>query len=327
MKHDEWKEKVALLLYGELGSEEQHSVESHLAECQVCRDELAQLQRLHSLVTLGKPAKPNTRLIMEARQNLRAILRYERSRLSVWQRVVRWLSERTTALSPALYPRTSMALGSALLFAGGVLVGLYGFKVPLAVVGVAGIGSEVSDVFSGTDTDITNVQFVDSDATDGSVEFVFDAVRAIHVKGAIEDPRVQKVLAYAVVNDQNPGVRLRAINTVGEFAPPKGESEIKRALVIALKSDPNTGVRKEAYTALMKYPFDGDIKQALIHVLTHDENPAMRIEAIERLESSLQSSDRSDRELVNVFKARMENDENTFIRERARTVIEGLSNP
>lgn len=53
----------------------------------------------------------------------------------------------------------------------------------------------------------------------------------------------------------------------------------------------------------------------------------MRMEAIGTLETRLKSPDGADRDLVTVFKARMENDENTFIRERARTVIDGLSNP
>ena len=327
MTHTEWRELVLLSLYGEMEVEEQHSVEAHLAECPSCREELAQFQRVHRLVERGKAPRPTVSLLMESRQNLRAVLRYERSRSSLWQRVTFWVSGRIGTLSPVHYPRTAMAFGSVLLFVGGVLAGMYGFRTPMAVVGIAGDGKEMADVFSSADMDITNVQFVDSDASDGSVEFVFDAVRPVHVKGALDDPRVQRVLAYAVVNDQNPGVRLRAVNTVGAYTPSAGESEIKRALIIALKSDPNTGVRKEAFNSLMRYPFDNDIKQALIQVLTHDENPAMRMDAIATLQSRFKSGVGTDKELEKVFKARMENDENTFIRERARTVIEGLSNP
>lgn len=250
MTHPEWREQILLSLYGELEVEEQRSVESHLAECESCREEVAQLQQLHRLVDTGRAPAPNALLLLEARQNLQAILRYERGKRSSLQRARQWASEKMGSWSPALYPRTAMAFGSVVLFAGGVLVGQYGITAPLAVVGVVGEPKNVSEVFNSADLDITNVQFVDSDVSDGSVEFVFDAVHPVHVKGAIDDPRVQRVLAYAVVNDKNPGVRLRVVNTAGGYAPPSADSEIKRALIIALKSDPNTGVRKEAFNSL-----------------------------------------------------------------------------
>lgn len=217
--------------------------------------------------------------------------------------------------------------GGVVLFAVGVLTGMYGLQKNVESVGVAAVSSDGIESMDQGEVDISGVEFIDSDASDGRVEFVFEAVRPVRIKGTLDDPRIQKVLAHAVVNEQNSGVRLRAISTAGAQGNPTAEGEIKRALITALKSDPNTGVRNEAYAALMKYPFDDDIKAALIHVLTYDENPKLRIEAVSRLEMQIRTENRPDPVLVDVFKSRMETDQNTFVRTKARTVVESLANP
>ena len=39
------------------------------------------------------------------------------------------------------------------------------------------------------------------------------------------------------------------------------------ALILALKTDPNAGVRREALNALQRYPPDNAVKNALLHTL------------------------------------------------------------
>lgn len=327
MSHNDVQHKLLLALYNELDSEDLGLVEAHLTECETCRQEYAQLSRLHRLVSLAKPPPPQARLVMEARQNLRAVLRYERSRSSFWQRFKVRLTGLLNALTPSAHPVPAMALGGLVLFAAGAASSSYLLNSSTDLIGLRDSRVAALDAISQGDVDIANVEFLNSDPSTGSVEFMFDAIRPVRIKGTVDDQRIQKILAYAVVNDQNPGVRLRAVNTVGTLGQPGGEGEIKRALITALKSDSNVGVRREAYTALMKYPFDESIKQALIHVLTLDDNPGLRIEAIATLEARVRSKVGADPDLVNAFRSRMETDDNTFIRARARTVVESLTNP
>jgi hypothetical protein len=147
----------------------------------------------------------------------------------------------------------------------------------------------------------------------------------VQIKGTLDDPMIQKVLSHAMVNEQNPGVRLRAVNALTSSSSP--ENDIKRALIITLKTDANSGVRREAFTALVKYPYDESIKDALLHVLNHDDNPGLRIEAINLLETQTQSRTQVDREMMDVLRSRIEMDDNPYIRTRARTVLEEFSNP
>src|SRR6202007_573133 len=62
---------------------------------------------------------------------------------------------------------------------------------------------------------ISNIRFVDADPTDGQIEFAYDAVKPMRVKGSVNDAKIQRLLTYALEREQNPGVRLRAVNTLG----------------------------------------------------------------------------------------------------------------
>ena len=158
------------------------------------------------------------------------------------------------------------------------------------------------------------------------MEFSFEAVSPVHVKGNINDERVQKVLAHALVNDQNPGVRLRTVNAIAS----QGERlripdrEIRAALILAVKTDENPGVRKEALKTLRSFPFDEEIKQAFLYVLMKDKNPALRIEAINSLDSARTRV--VDKELMDVLTQRMQSDENSYVRIRAKAVLEEVKN-
>lgn len=184
--------------------------------------------------------------------------------------------------------------------------------------------TEKVSTFLEGETRIANIRFVNPDAGGGQVEFTFDAVSPVHIKGNINDDRVQKVLAHALINDQNPGVRLRSASAfstqVRKLELP--DREVKAALILALKSDDNPGVRKEALKALLGFPFDEEIKQAFLHVLMRDNNPALRIAAINSLDSLRVQGQPTDKDLLDVLKQRMTTDENNYIRIRAKTVLE-----
>ncbi|MBM3264959.1 MAG: zf-HC2 domain-containing protein [candidate division Zixibacteria bacterium] len=87
MTHQEIERKMVLSLYGELDAEGNRAFEAHLAGCDLCREEFARLSRLHRLLSHARPAEPSAPLLDDARRNLRAVLRYERTQQSVWQRL------------------------------------------------------------------------------------------------------------------------------------------------------------------------------------------------------------------------------------------------
>ncbi|HEY7162541.1 MAG TPA: HEAT repeat domain-containing protein, partial [Acidobacteriota bacterium] len=141
------------------------------------------------------------------------------------------------------------------------------------------------------------------------------------VKGNVNDERIQYLLTYALEREQNPGVRLRAVNTIGANKKASADPEIKKALISALKSDGNDGVRKEAMAVLKTYPFDSDIRNAFVYVLQRDANAALRIDAIK----SLEENKIQDKELLTVLKEKSESDDNSYIRRRATNILQEVS--
>jgi HEAT repeats/Putative zinc-finger len=311
MNHQQFREILPLLAYDELAEKDKRVLEDHLETCNACRKELAEIQQLHS--TLHKPAlDPAQDLLIEARHELRNALRKERNKVSFWDR----LRERFPVVVPD-YAQIASALATLAI---GIFVGYIGFgnAARNQVANNQGRPNSSANLIERKDTQITNVKFLDSNAKDGQVEFALDAITPMKIKGNINDPQVQKVLSYALVNEQNPGVRLQAISA---FAAPDAKApdpQVKKALISALKSDDNIGVRKQALEVLQKFPMDEEVKQSFLYVLVHDRNPGMRVAAIKGLESQQQI----DKDVVDVLRQKIQSDDNDYIRLKARDVLQ-----
>ena len=312
MNHQQYNEWLNLLVYGELEGPDRAEMQKHLEECAGCREELEQRKKLYQLMDRHPGPEPSDALLQQARMDLRAALRIERNKRTFSERI----QDRLRGWMPALKP----ALGYAATLAAGLLVGALVFPRTVTVEKEAGPTPGTGGLvkFEPGTTQISNIRFIDANTRgDGQVEFAFDAVRPMRVKGSVNDPRVQEVLTYAMVNEQNPGVRLRAVSTLSANHS-KPDPKVKAALLTAMQTDKNDGVRKAALATLQKYPFDDEIQSALLQVLQSDPNPAIRIEAIKSLEGQKAEGP----ELINVLKDRMESDNNSYIRQRAKAVLE-----
>lgn len=313
MNHQQIREMLPLLVYEELEGRDKTLVEEHLDGCAICRKELNELRQVHA--SLQKPELDLSEdLLMEARREFRTTLRNERNKVSFWDRV----RERFTVVVPD-YAQVAGALATLII---GVFIGYIAFgrnsEVQSARVQVAKQDTQ-HVAFRGDNTQISNIKFIDSDASDGQVEFAFDAIKPMRIKGNINDPQVQKVLSYALVNEQNPGVRLHAVSAFASHEQGKAaDPQVKQALIAAVKSDDNPGVRKEALEVLQKFPMDEEIKQSFLYVLVHDRNAGLRVAAIKSLESQQQI----DKDVVNVLRQKIQSDDNDYIRMKAKDVLQ-----
>jgi hypothetical protein len=322
MNHQHYKDQLQLMLYDELDAQDRQDLEKHLDGCTECQAELEELKKFHSVLAQHTPAFVRDETLQEARHELRGALRNERMRQSVWEK----LAERVHDL---IQPQYKIAFGAVATLAVGVFLGYLVFAP-------RGTERETQQPTTLTakeafqplkeNTRIANVRFVNSDPSTGEVEFSFDAVKPVYMKGSVNDPDVQKVLAYALLNEQNPGVRLRSVDAIGSerLKSSSSEVEIKRTLIAALNSDDNPGVRKKALEVLEKFPFDDEIKRAFLAVLEHDNSSGLRIAAINALENAWGEKLPIDPEVLNVFKQKMQSDDNNYIRLRARAVVEEM---
>ncbi|MBI2619282.1 MAG: HEAT repeat domain-containing protein [Ignavibacteriales bacterium] len=319
--HEQYKERLLLSIHGELEADEQKKLESHVADCRECREELAHLKRLQVAVAALPRVSVTDSLLQEARRELRAAIRIERNRTSLGVTVGRFL-ERFMA------PWVRLSAGAAAFLAVGFLGGALMFRSDVSNGGpILKQLSDQTEVLRG-EAEITNVRFEDADPSDGEIAFSFHAVSPVKVRGNPNDPGIQSVLTKALMYEENPGVRLRAVSAITsqiqiQLRKEKGvDNEVKIALINAMKYDENPGVRKEALHALRKFPFDDEIKQGLLYVLTRDRNQGLRVEAINSLATAKDEFRSSDEQLLDVLRRKMETDNNQYVRLQARAVFE-----
>ena len=313
-------DQLELFALEELEPEERAALEEHLRVCPRCRQELERTRALHNLVAgAAREWYPDDRLLQGARQQLRDALRRERMRSPFWRTA--W-----EKVQDLLASRYRVALGGLALLAGGILLGRFMLLPsspvrPDAGLPLAGSPEErIREELGGTR--IANVRFTDAGEASDQVELTFDTVRPVTLKGSVNDPQIQKVLAHAMVNGQNPGVRLRAVSAVASPVAPPADPEIRAALLQALRTDPNAGVRKEALTALQHFPADDEIKNALLNTLMTDRNPGLRIAAINGLDSLRAHGQTADQAMLRALRQKMQSDDNSYIRIKARTVFQ-----
>jgi hypothetical protein len=317
MNHDEYRDLLLSAASGGIDPDEQAVLESHLRACDRCRQEYGELRAFHeALIRHRVGIEADERLLEEARRELRIRLRKEAARGASW-----W-----SALLPVA-PPVRLALGATFVLALGFFLGRSLVPPPSIQEGPAassltpagGIRPEEEE------TKITNVHFLDHGRGSGEVEFTFDAVTPVRMRGRIDDPKIQKVLTYAMLNEENPGVRLRAIDVIRHQAVEGQDVETRSALIKAMERDANAGVRKEALNALRRLPFDGEIKKALLHTLMVDSNPGLRVAAINALDSARTGPLGVDSDMLDVLKHKAETDNNNYIRVKARAVIQEVT--
>ncbi len=317
MKHEQLREFLHLSLYRELDDDQRSVLDQHLKTCTECSAEMAKLQKLDSLLQKGHPVDVTDQLLDEARRELRVALRLEQSRRF---RFSEWLDR----LNIMPVPAVRLALGGLATLVVGLSLGYLVFSPGMAYEGIGVMPAVGQAVVERNEPRVSGLRFIQQPQEGGGVEITFDLVTPVRMKGNIADNAIQRVLAQTLLNEQNPGARIRTVSALADQvdSSKKPDEEIKGALIQALKSDGNAGVRKEALKALQKLPVDKVIKDALLYLLSHESNPGIRVEAINYLDRYVLGDTPYDQDVLKVLKERMQSDNNNYVRIRAKNVYE-----
>ena len=312
------REMLQLYLYDELTAEDRRSVEEMLSASPEYRAELEALKKLHRTLAHYKPVGVVDQMLVEARNDLRVAIRHERSRVSWGQKLSDFFAE-------SVFAQYKLAFGSVVTVALGFLLGyaVFNSTTPNSN-SLFRQTSTTGSTFDQSEPQLVNVKFMNQSAEDGTVDLTFDAVTPMHIKGNANDPRITQILARALVNERNPGVRLRTVSTISDQTKiqPSTQKEVKASLVAVLKYDQNPGVRKEALKALQNFPIDDDIVEAILYVMKNEKNTGMRIAAINFLDFSKLSGQSVDKDLLETLKEKMQSDENNYIRIRGNAAFQ-----
>lgn len=317
MNHDKIKEIINLSIYNEISEEERALLNEHLSHCDECRAEYEQVRKLGKLLVNLKSSKVDLQLLNEARQELQDALIVERSKKFFLESIIEKLSGLFT-------PDYKLVFGSIVLILVGLGIGYLLFSINKTGTYSEFISASQIDPFEKDNIKIKNLRFIDSDASDGEISFTFDAVKPVKMKGKMNDPMIQKVLAHSLLNEQNDGVRIRTLNAISVQTENKKffNSKVKSSLITALEYDENPGVRREALLVLKKLPVDDEIIDAFLYVLKHDKNSGLRVEAINSLGETKIDEKNISPEMLELLRQKSKDDENQYVRVRAKSILQ-----
>jgi hypothetical protein len=311
MDHNKFKELNTLSVYEELKIDEQSQLLHHLLTCPDCFADFEEKRKLKDTLSEHALKEPDPALLNQARRELRIALANNYKE--------KFMFGLFDILASFFFSNYKLILSGTAM----VLIGLFAGKIIFSANTPKDTLSYLpnSDGLIKNNAQITNVKFADNIPAGGEVEFSFDAVSPVHVKGNINDPKIQNILSLAMVNGDNPGVRLNSIYLINSNTSGIIDKDIRIAMINVIKNDPNPGVRREALKLMKKIPYDDEIKSTLLYVLQFDKNTSMRIESINLLMDAKKDGHTFNKEDLNIFRAKLKQDNNIYIQYRVKSVL------
>jgi plasmid stability protein len=289
---ESFRDRLSLLLYGELTFEQEEQIHQHVAGCSACQMELDRARRMHQALDEEEPVMPAA-LLVDARRSLRLRLAGERERAAVRAAGGRWMLSWSAFLKPA-----------------GVLAALVAaFAAGRSTDGLPGIvaGTRQTPVAS-------RVSFVEPEQG-GGVRISLDETRRRVVRGSMEDPSIRQLLMTAARDSSDPGLRVESVEMLCSRS---GEAEVRNALLHALEHDSVPSVRLKALEGLKLFSKDQQTRQVLARVLLNDTHAAVRAQAIDLLTQSPSA------DVVAPLQELMRREQDDYVRLRTQSILRDM---
>jgi hypothetical protein len=288
--------------YGEVSSEIEEAVESHVAGCENCRTELARHRKFLELLD-EREAVPDAGLLLQCRNDLTRSVRQETPVVHGpgwrgWRNLVDSLHRISRIQIPFRIPVGAMAL---------VAIGFVGARyTPEKFGGVR--AALAAPMFS-------NVLSVEPSPS-GQVQIAVDETRRHVVSGALDDPQIQELLVNGVTDGSNPNARLQSIQVLHSAGANSDSDQVRQALIGALEHDASPRVRLKAIEGLKQFGGEPDVHAALAYTLQKDDDATVRAQAIDLL-----SAHRDD-SMVGVLQNAIQKEDDPYVREQMRLMLE-----
>jgi len=292
-KNVKCKDVAPLLVFyacDEISESERELVETHLANCKACSEQLAEEKELQAALTsvpqTADEVDASGILLSQCRSELEEALDdLSAPPLQEHWRPFGWL-RRWMALRPAW-------TGALLVFLG-VLAGTQvvpwlqnssGRNATGQAMNVRARQPLTPDQISGMQ--ISGVTFLPTQGSDSpNVQLQLNAEQPMVLTGNAEDSDMRYVLTYVVKNGDrfDAGTRLDCMDALKSAAR---DEQVRAALVNAARNDQNPAVRMKALESLRDAAAEDDVREMLLDALEHDNNPGVRVEAVNLLVGSL----------------------------------------
>jgi anti-sigma factor RsiW len=267
---------LSFYLYGELSFAAEEALETHLAGCAFCQQALAREKEWHAAAR-SRDVNPSLALLSECRaelrKNLERLPKQAPSGRLVWRKIKAWFDV------PIVEWASRGALACFLVILG---FGMGRWAGP----GQQAAGAEqLGNIFAPMLAPGVRVREVRA-ANPGQVRVVIERVREDQLLGPLNDERIRGFVLAATRHSTDPAVRMDSVQVLsgqilsGEVLSGQAGQDIRDALLISVRHDPNAAVRLKALEALRPFAAEASTRQTLRSVLETDGDPAVRSEAI-----------------------------------------------
>ncbi len=299
---------LSLYLYGELEFAQEEELEQHLQDCAFCQLALSREKAWHTSLQSERKDVPLD-LLSQCRRDLRVAIKPSAAKSSkgLWQ-----LSNIFSLfhLGGGQWSKR-LAFASFFMFAGFTLSRMHwGSQFGMSNVAQMGLldypASRIRDI---------------QPSSNNQVRILIDRVQEQEVVGSIGDEAVRRLLLTAIKDPADPGLRVDSVQLLNG----QDGSDVRDALLYAVRHDDNPAVRLKALEGLRRFADDKITHDTLLSVLQYDGNPAVRSEVIDVL-APASGSVRITPELAGTLEeiARTDGD-NDYVRARCLQALQVLA--
>lgn len=270
----------------ELTSDERAQIDAHLAKCDGCRGQLSEEDALQSAI--GR--MPQAADQFDSSGSLLAQCRSEFSEsldeLSAPKVDEGWQPFAWVRQWMALRPGWSAA---ALLLIGAVVGTQVLQWIPFNTGNGSGAAVSVLAAPKLPDLDKVAVSNVNFSRQTGKIQLQLQAEQPMTLSSDDDDVDVRRVMTFVITNSErfDAGIRLDCVEALRSAA--NNDEQTRIALLIAARKDQNPAVRLKALDALRDLVGVPAVRDVLLDALKDDPNPGVRVEAVNLLVRALES--------------------------------------
>ena len=300
-------------VYDELKEREKKLLDEHIEGCADCLLDFEEAKQTKNLLDKKIQLKPTASLMEESRTELhqRLLLATQPGYKTKWiKKMWQFIS---LDFSPAL--RFSTVLAMLLI---GILIGKWMF---INKVSEKDFNEQQFSLLS--NLNIAGVESINYDPMTHQVSMKLNTMKQLTIQGDMDTPEIKHLLAQTLMTEERPNIRLK---TVGALSMTKSfDQQVIKALIEVLENDENPGIRLKAIKLLTTIPFNGSIKnlitKVLIRVLLKEDNSAIRNEAIDGLNKFKNGS------IEPIIYNAARNNSSEYVRSKAALILQRIENP
>jgi hypothetical protein len=219
---------LSMFLYGELALDQEQALQDHVDGCEACRKAFETEKLIHAALDERETEAPPA-LLARCRRDFGDRLDALAPRRTGWLTAVKDFLGAGRSWAPAMRPVGAVAL---------VALGFFGARWTATQPAAVAPGP--------SEPIVSRVRYLQPEPS-GQVRLMVEETRQRYVTGNPQDGPIQQLLLAAARESSDPGVRADSVEILKDRA---ASNEVRDALIYALRSDMNAGIRLRALDGL-----------------------------------------------------------------------------